>query len=48
VDWDERLAGKKAGQRAGLLETLAKKETNGLAVKVSSRKRILRKKDKSR
>jgi DNA-binding transcriptional MerR regulator len=46
VNWDERLAGKKAGQPAGLLEALAKKEPNGLAVKASSYRRISRKKDK--
>jgi DNA-binding transcriptional MerR regulator len=46
VDWDKRLAEKKAGQGAGLLEALATKETHDLAVKVSSRKRIPRKKDK--
>jgi DNA-binding transcriptional MerR regulator len=46
VDWDERLAGKKAGQRAGLLDALAKQEAGGLATQASSRKRIPRKKDK--
>jgi DNA-binding transcriptional MerR regulator len=46
VDWDKRLAGKKAGQRAGLLDALAKQETGSLTVKASSRKRIPRKKDK--
>ena len=46
ADWDKRLAGKKAGQTVGLLEALAKKEADGLALKASSRKRIPRKKDK--
>lgn len=46
LDWDERLAGKKAEQRAGLLEALAKQETGGLTGGASSRKRIPRKKDK--
>lgn len=46
VDWDQRLAGKKAGQRAGLLEALAKQETGGLTPKASSRKRIPGKKRK--
>jgi DNA-binding transcriptional MerR regulator len=46
VDWDERLNGKKAGKRAGLLEALAKQEAGGLATQASSRKRIPRKKRK--
>jgi DNA-binding transcriptional MerR regulator len=46
LDWDERLAGKEADQRAGLLESLAKQESGGLAAAASSRKRIPRKKDK--
>lgn len=40
MDWDRRLAGKKAGERAGLLEALAKQEAGGSAAKASSRKRI--------
>jgi DNA-binding transcriptional MerR regulator len=46
VDWDERLKGKKAGQRAGLLEALAKQETGSSTAKASSRKRIPGKKRK--
>ena len=39
-DWDRRLKGKKAGQRAGLLEALAKQEAGGSTANASSRKRI--------
>jgi DNA-binding transcriptional MerR regulator len=46
VDWDGRLAGKKAGQPAGLLEALAQREAAAPATHTSSRKRIPRKKDK--
>jgi DNA-binding transcriptional MerR regulator len=46
ADWDRRLAGKKAGQRAGLLEALAQKEAGGATTHASSRKRIPGKKDK--
>lgn len=46
VDWDKRLAGKKAGQRAGLLDALAQQEAGGSATHASSRKRIPGKKDK--
>jgi DNA-binding transcriptional MerR regulator len=46
VDWDKRLDGKKAGQRAGLLDALAKQETNGSTAKASLRKLIPRKKRK--
>jgi DNA-binding transcriptional MerR regulator len=46
VDWDGRLAGKKPGQRAGLLEALAKQESGGSTAQTSSRKRIPRKKRK--
>lgn len=46
VDWDKRLAGKKAGQRAGLLEALAKQEAGGANIHASSRKRVPGKKDK--
>jgi DNA-binding transcriptional MerR regulator len=46
LDWDERLAGKEADQRAGLLESLAKQESGGLAAAASSRQRIPRKKNK--
>ena len=46
VDWDERLNGKKAGQRAGLLEALAKREAGRLATPASLRKRIPGKKRK--
>jgi DNA-binding transcriptional MerR regulator len=46
VDWDKRLAGKKAGQRAGLLEALAQREAKTPATNASPRKRIPRKKDK--
>ena len=46
VDWDERLSGKKAGERAGLLEALAKQETGGLTAQASSHKRIPGKKRK--
>jgi DNA-binding transcriptional MerR regulator len=40
VDWDERLNGKRAGQRAGLLEALAKQEVGGSTARASTRKRI--------
>ena len=46
VDWDKRLAGKKAGQRAGLLEALAQQETGDSTAKASAHKRIPRKKRK--
>lgn len=46
VDWDKRLAGKKVGQRVGLLEALAQQETGGSTAQASSRKRIPRKKRK--
>jgi DNA-binding transcriptional MerR regulator len=46
VDCDKRLAGKKAGQRAGLLEALAQQEAKSPATHNSSRKRIPRKKDR--
>jgi DNA-binding transcriptional MerR regulator len=46
VDWDKRLTGKKAGQRAGLLEALAQQEAGGSTAHASSRKRIPRKKRK--
>lgn len=45
-DWDRRLKGKKAGQRAGLLEALAKQEAGGPNARASSRKRIPGKKRK--
>jgi MerR family transcriptional regulator, copper efflux regulator len=45
-DWDRRLSGEKAGGRAGLLESLARREAGGLEVRPTSRKRIPRKKDK--
>jgi DNA-binding transcriptional MerR regulator len=44
-DWDGRLSGKKAGERAGLLESLAQREAGGVTARASSRKRISRKKD---
>jgi MerR family transcriptional regulator, Zn(II)-responsive regulator of zntA len=46
VDWDKLLKDRKAGQRAGLLEALAKRETGGPVAKVSSSKRIPGKKEK--
>jgi MerR family Zn(II)-responsive transcriptional regulator of zntA len=46
VDWDKRLNGKKGGERAGLLEALAKQEAGRLATQASSRKRIPEKKRK--
>jgi DNA-binding transcriptional MerR regulator len=46
IDWDERLDGKKAGQRAGLLDALAKQEAGGSATHASLRKRLPRKKEK--
>lgn len=46
ADWDKRLTGKKAGQRAGLLESLAKGEAGGPTAKASSRRRIPGKKRK--
>jgi DNA-binding transcriptional MerR regulator len=45
-DWDRRLAGKNAGQRAGLLEALAGQKANGLSAVASLHKRTLRKKRK--
>jgi DNA-binding transcriptional MerR regulator len=46
VDWDERLSGKKAGQRAGLLEALANHETGGSTAEASSHRLIPGKKRK--
>lgn len=45
-DWDRRLKGKKKGERAGLLEALAKQEAGGPTARASSRKRIPGKKRK--
>lgn len=45
-DWDQRLAKKKDGQRAGLFEALAEQETGGLLADASLRRRTLRKKEK--
>ena len=45
-DWDRRLSGKKAGERAGLLESLARRQAAGAEVAPASRKRIPRRKDK--
>jgi MerR family copper efflux transcriptional regulator len=45
-DWDRRLAGKNAGQRAGLLEALAQQENGGLSSAAPLRTRNLRKKVK--
>jgi DNA-binding transcriptional MerR regulator len=45
-DWDRRLSGKKAGERAGLLESLARRQAVGAEVAPASRKRIPRKKEK--
>jgi DNA-binding transcriptional MerR regulator len=45
-DWDRRLSGKKVGERAGLLESLARQQAGGLEVTPASRKQVPRKKDK--
>jgi DNA-binding transcriptional MerR regulator len=45
-DWDRRLGGKKAGERAGLLESLARQQAVGVKVAHASRKRVPRKKEK--
>jgi DNA-binding transcriptional MerR regulator len=46
VDWDRRLASKKAGQQAGLLDALAKQEAGKLTAKASLRTQTLRRKAK--
>jgi DNA-binding transcriptional MerR regulator len=46
ADWDRRLDGKKPGQRAGLLEALAKQEAAGSGAKASLHKQFHRKKVK--
>jgi DNA-binding transcriptional MerR regulator len=45
-DWDRRLDGKKTGERAGLLEALAERETGDSNADTRLRTRILRKKVK--
>lgn len=45
-DWDKRLAGKKPGQQAGLLDALAEQEAVGLIANASSHRQTLRKKRK--
>lgn len=45
-DWDHRLAGKKAGHPAGLLEALAKQDGGKLTANASLRTQALRKKRK--
>jgi DNA-binding transcriptional MerR regulator len=46
LDWDRRLDGKNAGERAGLLDALAKQEAGALTTKASLRTRPLRRKRK--
>lgn len=45
-DWDRRLSGRKAGERAGLLESLARQPAGAAGVTPASRKRVPRKKEK--
>jgi DNA-binding transcriptional MerR regulator len=45
-NWDRRLIGKNAGERAGLLDALAKQEAAGFTANASLRTRNLRKKRK--